>query len=259
MSNIKKYIFEYVLIIITIALTVSGFWNIFLGADAKPTPYQTLHVIVNFSWLFLMLYQLSLIGSNQTIKHKRVGLLILFFGPLLFAHAVLMAIHSAHKGLVSGQGDFLIVQNVFGTLELGLIILMAFILKKRRKIHGAFLFSTIVLMNGISIFFLFLAVAPQLIIYGMYITLFIGFLFFLKDIRNGWPILLSGSFFVINDSIGKLLLKYDLIQPLTEFVGTLPKVMTVIGTFVALLIGLVLTGIVKKRKANKMQLVTGEM
>lgn len=247
MINIKKYIFEYLLILITIALTVSGFWNIFLGTDAKPTPYQTLHVIVNFSWLFLMLYQLSLIGSNQGSKHQRVGFSILFFGPMLFAHAVLLAIHSAHKGMVSGQGDFLIVQNVFGTIELGLIILMAFILKKRRKIHGAFLFSTIVLMNGISIFFLFLAVAPQLIGYGKYITLIIGFLFFLKDRRNGWPILLSGSFFVINDSIGKLLHKFNLIQPLTEFVGTLPKVMTVTGAFVVLFLGLVLTGVVKKR------------
>ena len=112
MINIKKYIFEYLLIIITIALTVSGFWNIFLGTDAKPSPYQTLHVIVNFSWLFLMLYQLSLIGSNQGAKHQRVGFSILFFGPLLVAHTVVLAIHSAHKGVVSGEGDFLIVQNV---------------------------------------------------------------------------------------------------------------------------------------------------
>jgi hypothetical protein len=163
MVNFKKYVFEYLLIITTILLTVSGFWNIFFGADAKPNRYQTIHVIINFSWLFLMLYQLSLIGNKQAIKHKRVGLSILFFGPLLFAQVALLAIHSAHRGLVSGEGDFMIVQNVLAPIEIGLIILFAFILKKRRKIHGAFLISTVVLMLGISIFFLLLSVAPGLI------------------------------------------------------------------------------------------------
>ena len=105
----------------------------------------------------------------------------------------------------------MIVQNVIGTIELGLIILLAFILKRRRKIHAAFLISTIVLMLGISIFFLALAVAPQLIGYGGYITLFVGILFFLKDRRNGWPILLSGSLFIINGFIGSILIKNDLI------------------------------------------------
>ena len=248
MGNFKRYIFEYLLILITIILTVSGFWSIFFGPDAKPTLYQKLHVIVNFSWLFLMLYQLTLIGNKQSIKHKRVGLAILFFGPLLFAHAVLLAIHSAHKGVVSGQGDFLIVQNVIGTIELGLIILLAFILKKRRKIHAAFLISTIVLMLGISIFFLLLAIAPELIGYGQYITLFIGFLFFLKDRRNGWPILVSSSIFTINDFIGKILIKYDLIQPLTVFVGSLNQLIMFLVSFIVLFLLLISTGITDKRR-----------
>lgn len=38
MTNFKKYIFEYLLIFTTIILTVSGFWNIFFGADVKPKP-----------------------------------------------------------------------------------------------------------------------------------------------------------------------------------------------------------------------------
>ena len=132
MDNFKKYVFEYLLILTTILLTVSGFWRIFFGAEANPNLYQVFHVTVNFSWLFLMLYQLSLIGNKQPAKHKRAGLSILFFGPLLVAHTVVLAIHSAHKGMVSGRGDFLIVQNVLGPIELGLIILTAFILKKRR-------------------------------------------------------------------------------------------------------------------------------
>ena len=246
MKNFKKYIFEYLLIFTTIILTVSGFWNIFFGADAKPKPYQILHVIVNFSWLFLMLYQLSLIGNKQSQKHKRVGLSILFFGPLFFAQGVLLAVHSAHRGLVSGEGDFMIVQNVLGSIELGLIILLAFILKKRRKIHAAFLISTVVLMLGISIFFLLLAVAPGLIGYGMYITLFVGFLFFLKDRRNGWPILVCSSTFIINNFIHLILNEHGLIKPLTEFVGSLNELIMFFVSFIVLLFLLISTGITNK-------------
>jgi hypothetical protein len=248
MKNFKKYIFEYLLIITTIILTLSGFWNIFFGADAKPNRYQTFHVIINFSWLFLMLYQLSLIGNKQAIKHKRVGLSILFFGPLLFAQVALLAIHSAQRGLLSGEGDFMVVQNVLAPIELGLIILLAFILKKRRKIHAAFLISTVVLMLGISIFFLLLAVAPGLIGYAMYITLFVGLLFFLKDRRNGWPILVSSSFFIINDFIFSILNKYALIQPLTEFVGSRNQLITFLVSFIVFLFLLISTGITYKRR-----------
>jgi hypothetical protein len=250
----KKYVLEYLLIFITILLTVSGFWNIFFGADANPKSYQILHLIVNFSWLFLMLYQLTLIGNKQNQKHKRVGLSILFFGPLFFAQAVLLAIHSAHKGLVSGEGDFMIVQNVFGSIELGLIILLAFILKKRREIHAAFLISTIVLMFGISIFFLMLAIAPGLIEYGMYITFFVGLLFFMKDRKNGWPILASSSVFIVNDFITVLLINLDLIQPLTEFVGSLNQSILFLGSFFILFILLISTGIYKTKGTKKLGL-----
>ncbi|PKA81976.1 hypothetical protein ATE92_0099 [Ulvibacter sp. MAR_2010_11] len=253
MKNFKNYIFEYLLIFITIILTISGFWNIFFGTDAKPKPYQIFHLIVNFSWLFLMLYQLTLIGNKQSQKHKRVGLSILFFGPLFFAQAVLLAIHSAHKGFVSGEGDFMIVQNVLGSIELGLIILLAFILKKRRKIHAAFLISTVVLMLGISIFFLLLAVAPELIGYGMYITFFVGLLFFLKDRRDGWPILASSSVFIINDYITTLLIKLEFIKPLTDFVGSLNQAIAFFVSFIVLLFLLISTGITNKRRAGTLR------
>ena len=248
MKNIKKYFLEYLLIITTILLTVSGFWNIFFGADAKPNPYQSIHFIINFSWLFLMLYQLSLIGNNQAIKHKRVGLSILFFGPLLVAEAVVLAIHSAHRNLGSAEGDFMIVQNASAPLEIGLIIFLAFILRKRRKIHAAFLIGTVVLMLGISIFFLLLAVAPELIGYGMYITFFVGLLFFLKDRRNGWPTLLSSSFFILNDFIFSILNKYDLIRPLTDFVGSRNQLIAFFVSFIVLLFLLIATGITNKRR-----------
>ena len=249
MKNIKKYFLEYLLIITTILLTISGFWNIFFGADAKPNRYQTIHFIINFSWLFLMLYQLSLIGNKQAIKHRRVGLSILFFGPLLVAQGVVLALHSAHKRLGSAEGDFMIIQNVSAPLEIGLIILLAFILKKRRKIHAALLISTVVLMLGISISFLLLAVAPELIGYGMHITLFVGLLFFLKDRRNGWPTLISSSLFFINDFIFSVLNKHDLIRPLTDFVGSRSQPTTFFVSFIVLLSLLIATGIANKRPA----------
>lgn len=265
MKNFKKYIFEYLLVIIVILLSIAGFWNIYFGVDANPTPYQNLHVITSLIWLFLLLYQLSLIGNKQFLIHKKIGLSILFFGPLLVATTALLSVHSAHKGVVSGQGDILIVQNVMGTLELGFIILLAFILKKRRKLHGAFLLSTALLFMGIALFFTLIGFVPQFKIEGpetfyrfataaataRYICLFIGLLFFLKDRRNGWAILLVGSFFTLNDFINTFLIKHNLIQPLTEFVGSFNELITFLGSFLVLLILLIFTGIPNKRHVEE--------
>ena len=73
MNNFKKYIFEYLLIVIVILLAVTGFWKIYFGVDAHPTPYQNLHVITNLAWLFLLLYQLSLIGTKKQKLHRKIG------------------------------------------------------------------------------------------------------------------------------------------------------------------------------------------
>jgi hypothetical protein len=101
-------------------------------------------------------------------------------------------------------------------------------------------------MLGISIFFLLLAVAPGLIGYGMYITFLVGLLFFLKDRRNGWPILVSSSVFIINDFITSILIKNNLIQPLTVFVGSFNQLIIFLGSFIVLLFLLITTGITNK-------------
>ena len=267
MRNFKRYIFEYLLLVIVIVLCVPGFWNIYFGVDASPTFYQNLHVATSLFWLFLLLYQLILIGKKQNASHRKIGLSILFFGPLLFATTALLSVHSAHKGVVSGEGDFLLVQNVLGTLELGLIILLAFIFKKRRKVHGAFLLSTAILFLGIALFFTLINAVPQFKIEGpetfyrfetaaataRYVCLFIGLLFFLKDRANGWPIFLVSSFFTLNDYINKFLIKYNLIQQLTEFVGSLNQLITFFGSFVVLLILLTLTGVANKRQVANLR------
>lgn len=267
MINFKRYILEYLLLVVVIILCIPGFWTIYFGVNASPSFYQNLHVATSLTWLFLLLYQLILIGKRQHASHRKIGLSILVFGPLLFATTALLSVHSAHKGVVSGEGDFLIVQNVMGTLELGLIILLAFILKKRRKLHGAFLLSTAILFLGIALFFTLINAVPQFKIEGpetfyrfgtaaataRYVCLGIGLLFFLKDRASGWPILLVSSFFTLNEYINQLLAKYNLIQPLTEYVGSLNQPITFFSSFIVLLILLTFTGVTYRSKVTKLE------
>ena len=267
MINFKKYILEYLLVLIVILLSIAGFWNIYFGVDSNPNLYHHLHVITNFIWLLLLLYQLSLIGNKKYLIHRKIGLSILFIGPLLVATIALLSVHSANKGLTSGQGDFLIVQNVMVTIEMGFLIVLAFIFKKQRKLHGAFLLSTAILFMGIALFFTLISFVPQFKIEGpetfyrfetagatgRYVCLFIGLLFFLKDRINGWPLLLAGSFHSLNELIKKFLAEHNHIQPLTETVGSLNQLMTFFGSFSVLLILLIFTGIANKKQVSKLR------
>ena len=250
------------LIIGAMVLSIAGFWNIFFGSEAKPTAYHFFHVITIFTWLFLLLYQLSLIGKKQFLSHRTIGLSILFFGPLLVATTAIMTVHSADKGIISGRGDPLFVQNVLGTVELAVLILLAFVLKKRRAVHGAFLLSTALAMIGVAMFFSLLAFVPQFKIEGpetfyrfatagitgLVFRIIIGLLFFLKDRKNNWPMLLASMFPPLSFLIGAILERYELIPPLTAFVGSFNGLITFGGSFVVMLVLLLLTGILDKKK-----------
>jgi hypothetical protein len=262
MKTAKPYFFEHVLIAAAMLLTVTGFWDIYLGENAAPNAYQHLHVITDFIWLFLLWYQLSLLGDKRYGDHRSVGLAVLVMGPLLFATTALLSVHSAHKGFVSGEGDALMVQNVMGTIELGLLILLAFVLRKRRQLHGAFLMSTVILFMGIALFFSLISWVPQFriegpetfhrfqdaAVTGQGICLVVGVLFVVKDFRNGWPYLLAGLFFVLNEVVRSWLAKNQLIEPITEFVGSLSQPVTFAGSFVLLLGLLAATGMLKARR-----------
>ena len=259
MKNPSQYFFEYVFLVIVIMLTITGFWSLYFGKGADPNPYQHLHLALIFTWLFLLLYQLSLIDRGSYREHKKVGLAVFVMGPLLFASTALLSVHSANKGLVSGEGDFLIVQNVMGTLELGFIILAAFMLRKRRKLHGYFLLSTAILFMGIALFFTLISFVPAFkiegpetfyrfqsaAITGQAICLVVGIVFLIKEFRNAWPMLLAGLFFLLNELIRSFLTKHDLIQPLTEFVGSMSQPFTFIGSFAIIFALLAATGIQK--------------
>ncbi len=261
----RRYSLEYLLIAVTMLLSISGFWNIYLGDRAAPNPYHHLHVLTNFTWLFLLVYQLRLIGNKRYGDHKRVGLAVLVMGPLLFATTALLSVHSAQKGLASGRGDFLIVQNVGVTLELGVLILLAFVLRKRRKLHGSFIFSTAILFMGIALFFTLISFVPPFKIEGpetfyrfgtaamagQATCLAVGLLFFVKDFRNGWPFLLAGSFLMLNDLIKSSLTRNKLIDPLAESVGSMSQPLTFVGSFALLLALLAATGMLKSRAVRE--------
>lgn len=259
----NRYFLEYALLAVTTLLTVTGFWSIYVGEEA-PTPYHHLHVVTNAIWLFLLFYQLRLISSRRNGDHRRVGLVVLVLAPLLFATTALLSVHSAHKGVVSGEGDFLIIQNVGVTLELGLLIFLAFALRKNRKLHGSLILSTAILFMGIALFFSLISFAPQFKIEGpetfyrfgtaaiaaQVTSVAVGLVFFLKDFRHGWPFLLAGAFFFLNEFIRSSLTSNNLIGPLTEFVGSMSKPVTFVGSFAVLLALLLATGLLAGRRVG---------
>ncbi len=257
MKAIKPYFFEFLLIAIVMALTVTGFWSIYFGTDSSPNLYHHAHLATNSIWLLLLLVQVSFIARHDFRQHRKIGLSIFLFAPLLVATTALLSVHSARKGLISGKGDMLIVQNVMVTLELGLIIVLAFLLRKRRKLHGAFLLSTTILFMGIALFFTLISFVPAFkiegpetfyrfttaAITGQCICLLVSFVFLIKDFRNGWPFLFVSLFFIMNELIRSFLAERKLIQPLTEFVGALSQPVTFVGCFVVLAVLLAATGI----------------
>ncbi len=256
LKRTNAYLVEDALIVVTLLLTVAGFWNIYLGSDATPEPYHHLHIATVFLWLGLLWYQLRLIGSKRFGEHRRVGIAVVVAAPWVFATTAMLSVHSAHRGVVSGEGDALIVQNVMVTLELGALILLAFVLRKRRQLHGALLMSTTILFMGIALFFTLISFAPPFKIEGpetfyrfgtagmaaQVTGIVVGIVWFLKDVRNGWPYLLAGASFVLNELIRSSLSSNGLIEPLTATVGALHPVFTFVGSFVLLLALLVMTG-----------------
>jgi hypothetical protein len=248
MKRVGHYSLEFGLTAAVILIMVLGFWDIYFGADADAQPHHHLHITTVFIWIGLLLTQLTLMARGDRQMHRKVGLAVLVAGPLLVATTAMLSVHSAHKGMVSGEGDFLIVQNVMVTLELGLLIFLAFMLKNRRKLHASLILSTTILFMGIALFFAMISFVPQFKIEGpetfyrfqtagitgQVICVAVGLLFFIRDRRNGWPFLVAALCFPLNDVIRSLLASFGLIDPLTEFVGSMSQPFTFIATFALL-------------------------
>jgi len=54
----------------------------------------------------------------------------------------------------------MIVQNVMVTLEVALLVFLAFALRRNRNVHGALLLSTALLFMGIAMFFTLISHVP---------------------------------------------------------------------------------------------------
>jgi hypothetical protein len=149
-----------------------------------------------------------------------------------------------------------------GTLEAGLLIFLAFLLKNRRKLHGNLLLSTTILFMGIALFFIMIGFVPQFriegpeafyrfqmaAITGQVICLAVGFLFFIRDRRNGWPFLVAGLSFFLNEAIRSLLMSLGLIDSLTKIVGSMSQPLTFIATFAIMLLVLAATALPAARQ-----------
>ena len=272
MKQFRHYIFEIALIAAAILISVLGFWNIYFGAEADPQPHHYLHFATVFIWMGLLLAQLILIVRRSYQMHRKVGLAVLVAGPLLVATTAMLAVRSAHKGVVSGEGDFMIVQNVLTTVELGLLIFLAFLLKNRRKLHGSLLLSTTILFIGIALFFALTSFVPPFMIDGPafgiegpetfdrfqmagtagQVTCFVvGVLFFIRDPRNAWPFLAVGVCFPLNGAIYSQLMSLGLIDPLTEMVGSTSQTLTFVATFAFLFSLLVATALPRRDRISR--------
>lgn len=261
MHSLRTYPFESLLVGTAALLTFAGFWNVYFGPQSEAGPYHHLHIATVLAWLVLLASQLALAGSRNYSTHRRLGLLAIVAAPLLVASTTLLSVESARKGVASGRGDFMVVQNVMGTLELALIIVLAFALRRRRQLHASFLASTALMFAGIAAFFSLIGFVPGFRIEGpetfdrfgkalvtiQYASLVVGLLFFARDRRNGWPFLLVGAFPLLNGLIKSLLEQGGLIEPLTGLVGAANQPSAFAASFSTVLLVLAATGLLKSR------------
>lgn len=262
MKGFRAYPLESLLVATAVALTLGGFWNAYIGPEADANAYHHLHALTNLTWLLLLVCQIALIGDGRRATHRTLGLTALVLAPLLVASVTLLSIESARKGVASGRGDFMIVQNVMGTLQLAAIIVLGFALRRNRRLHAAFLVSTALLFLGIALFFSLVGFVPGFKVEGpetfyrfgkaltaiQYACPVIALVFLWKDPRCGWPFLLVGLSFVLNEQLKALLAQQDLIQPLTELVGSIHQPSAFAVSLVATALLLVSTGVLRSRE-----------
>ncbi len=246
----SRYIPEFSLLAATSVVSILGFWQLYFGSQANPQPHHFLHTATSFIWLFLLFAQLYLVSRGKFQSHKSIGMVVLGVAPLVIGTTAALSVHSAHKGLLSGQGDFLIVQNVMVSVELALLVILAFLFRKRRALHGSFLMSTAILFAGIALFFTLIGFVPMFRIEGpetfyrfgtaamtgQAICLAAGFLLFATSPKTRWPYLFAAAFFPLNGAIDAFLAEWNLTDQLTLVVGSQSPILTFFATFLLVLL-----------------------
>jgi hypothetical protein len=233
----KKHTLEFVFLLMVIALSLIGFSSLLVGENTELTPYHFLHISTSVAWLLLLLSQLVVIRQRRFARHRAIGMSIFAAGPVLVASLTLLSVHSAAKAAVAGQADDLLVQNVGTTVEIALLVFLAFILRRNRRVHASFLMSTALLFMGIALFFTFISYVPRFKVEGpatfsrfadagqtMSIIIFlIGLMFFLKSWRTGWPWIIAGSFLSLNALLQVYLDNTDRTKSLTQLVASIGR------------------------------------
>lgn len=234
----NRYTLEIVFLVIVIAVSLVGFSSLALGEPPKLNAYHVLHIITSLAWLLLLLCQLVFIRQQRFRLHRTIGQSIFFAGPILVASLTLLTVHSALRDAVAGRADDLVVQNVTFALEVALLVLLAFILRHNRKVHGALLMCTALMFMVIAMFFTFISYVPRYRIEGpetfvhfaeaaqmsASICSVIGLLFFLKNWRTRWPWLLTAAFFFLNGYLQFFVAQTDRTKSLTMLVASIGRV-----------------------------------
>ena len=228
---------EMVFLLMVIAVSLVGFSSLLLGEQPALTAYHYLHLITSLAWLLLLLGQLVLIRQRSFRRHRAIGKAVFIAGPLLIASLTLLSVHSASKRAVAGLADELLVQNVATTMEVALLVFLAFILRRNRDVHGSVMMSTSLPFMGIALFFTFISYVPRFKIEGpetfsrfaeagqaiSLILLMVGLLFFLKNWRTGWPWILTSLLFTLNALLQVFLDSTGRTKSLTELVASIGR------------------------------------
>ena len=233
----QNHTLEFVFLLMVIAMSLVGFSSLTLGENSELTPYHYLHISTILAWLLLLLSQLVLIRRHGFRRHRAIGKSIFIAGPLLVSSLMFLAVHSAAKEAVAGNADDLLVQNVMTTVEIALLVFLAFVLRGNRKVHESFLMSTTLVFMGIALFFTFISYVPRFKIEGpetfsrfaeagqtiSIIIILIGLLFFLKNWRTGWPWIIAASFFSLNGFLQVYLDSTGRTESLTQLVASVGR------------------------------------
>jgi hypothetical protein len=114
-------------------------------------------------------------------------------------------------------------------------VLLAFVLRRNRNVHGACLMSTALMFLVIAIFFALISYIPGYRIAGpetfdrfakagqtsAMIGSVTGLLFFLRNARTGWPWLLVSAFFLASGYLQVVIEQSGRTKALTVLVGSI--------------------------------------
>lgn len=232
-----KYTLEMGFLLMVIAMSLVGFSSLLLGEQPALTGYHYLHISTILAWLLLLLGQLVLLRQRSFRRHRAIGKSIFIAGPLLIASLTLLSVHSASKEAAAGLADDLLAQNVVTTMEVALLVLLAFVLRRNRDLHGSFMMSTSLPFMGIALFFTFVSYVPRFKVEGpetfsrfaeagqaiSLILILVGLLFFLRNWRTGWPWVLASLFFTLNGLLQAYLDGTGRTKPLTGLVASIGR------------------------------------